>query len=71
MINYIFVFHNPMEIRQFIKDDILVRDFILKTSGEHYRDLIADIQIESDHSGFEDVSRTLSMETLRNWGSED
>jgi replication initiation and membrane attachment protein DnaB len=68
---YIFVFHNPMEIRQFIKDDILVRDFILKTSGEHYQDLIADIQVESDHSGFEDVSQTLSLDSLRNWKADD
>ena len=68
---YIFVFSNPLEIRQFIKDDILVRDFILKTSGEYYRRLTADIYASSDHSGFEDVSSTLSLDTLQDWKKED
>ncbi|MBQ6334178.1 MAG: DnaD domain protein [Erysipelotrichaceae bacterium] len=68
---YIFVFNNPLESKQFIKDDILVRDFILKTSGEHYREMIADIYVESDHSGFEDVSQTLSLDSLKNWRNED
>lgn len=68
---YIFVFNNPLEIRQFIKDDILVRDFILKTSGEYYRRLTADIYANSDHSGFEDVSSTLSLDTLQDWKKED
>ncbi len=68
---YIFVFNNPLEIRQFIRDDILVRDFILKTSGEHYRKLTADIYTHGDHSGFEDVSSTLSLDTLQDWKKED
>lgn len=68
---YIFIFNNPMEIRQFIKDDILVRDFILKTSGEYYRKLTADIYAAADHSGFEDVSQTLSLDTLQDWKKED
>ncbi|MBR4470065.1 MAG: DnaD domain protein [Erysipelotrichaceae bacterium] len=68
---YIFVFNNPLEIPQFIKDDILVRDFILKTSGEHYRELTSQVYMESDHTGFEDVSRTLSMENLSEWKAEN
>ena len=68
---YIFIFNNPMDMKQFIRDDILVRDFILKTSGDHYRELIADIYTESDHSGFEDVSQTLSLDSLKNWKAED
>ncbi|MCR4633094.1 MAG: DnaD domain protein [Erysipelotrichaceae bacterium] len=68
---YIFVLNDPMEIKQFIKDDILVRDFILKTSGEYYRELTSQIYTESDHTGFEDVSQTLSLDTLQDWRAED
>ena len=68
---YIFVFNDPLEVKQFIKDDILVRDFILKTSGEYYRELTSDIYMEPDHAGFEDVSQTLSLDTLQDWKAED
>lgn len=68
---YIFVFNNPMTIKQFIKDDILVRDFILKTSGQHYQELIAGIYDEDSHEDFEDVSRTLSLESINNWSKDN
>ena len=68
---YIFVFDDPLEVKQFIKDDILVRDFILKTSGEYYRELTSEIYMENDHTGFEDVSQTLSLDTLQDWRAED
>ncbi len=68
---FIFVLNDPLEMKQFIRDDILVRDFILKTSGEHFRDLTSDIYTESDHAGFEDVSQTLSLDTLQDWTLED
>ncbi len=68
---YIFVFDDPLEVKQFIKDDILVRDFILKTSGEYYRELTSEIYMENDHAGFEDVSQTLSLDTLQDWRAED
>ena len=68
---FIFVFNNPLTIKEFIKDDILVRDFILKTSGQHYRELIAGIYDEDDHDDFEDVSRTLSLEAINNWSKDD
>ena len=67
---YIFALNNPLEIRQFIKDDIMVRNFILNTSGEYFRQLTADIYEENDHYGFEDVSSTLSLDTLQNWDKE-
>ena len=69
--HYIFIFNDPLEMRQFMKDDILVRDFILKTSGEHFRELTADIYEQSDHDGFEDVSSTLSLDTLQDWRPQD
>lgn len=68
---FIFVFNNPLTIKEFIKDDILVRDFILKTSGQHYQELIAGIYDEDDHDDFEDVSRTLSLESISNWSKDD
>lgn len=68
---YIFVFNNPLTIKEFIADDILVRDFILKTSGSHYQELIADVYEEDEHNGFEDISRTLSLEAISNWSKEN
>ena len=44
---YIFALNNPLEIRQFIKDDIMVRNFILNTSGEYFRQLTGDKEGES------------------------
>lgn len=68
---YIFVFNNPLTIKEFIKDDILVRDFILKTSGQHYQELIADIYDEDVHTDYEDISRTLSLESINNWSKDN
>lgn len=68
---YIFVFMNPLTIREFIEDKLFVRDFILKTSGNHYRELISDIYSNDNHDDFEDVSRKLSLESLNDWSKED
>ena len=68
---YIFILNEPLDTRKFIKDDILVRDFILKTSHDYYRQLTADIYEDNDHYGYEDVTRTLSMDTLQDWKPED
>lgn len=68
---YIFVFTNPLTIKEFIKDSILVRDFILKTSGVHYQELIADVYDEDTHADYEDISRTLSLDSIKNWTKED
>ena len=68
---YILVFNNPLTMKEFIKDSILVRDFILKTSGVHYQELISDIYDENAHNDYEDISRTLSLEAINNWTKED
>lgn len=68
---YIFVFINPLTSKEFIKDSILVRDFILKTSGVHYQELISDIYDEQIHDDYEDVSRKLSLDAINNWTKED
>ena len=68
---YVFIFENPMTIKKFIKDDILVRDFILKTSGVHYQELIADVYDDSTYDDYEDISRTLSLDAISKWSKED
>lgn len=67
---YIFVFKVPLTMKEFNKDSILVRDFITKTSGPHYQELISDIYDEDNHEGFEDVSRKLSLEAINNWSKD-
>ena len=68
---YIFVFNAPLTMKEFNKDSILVRDFIMKTSGPHYQELIASVYDEGNHEGFEDVSRKLSLEAINNWSKEN
>lgn len=68
---YIFVFNSPLTRKEFIKDDIFVRDFILKTSGPHYQEIISDVYYDDYHAGFEDVSKTLSSEAINNWSAND
>ena len=68
---YIFVFDSPLTMKEFINDDILVRDFILRTSGTHYQELVANIYGDDSHDGFEDVSRKLSLDEISNWSKED
>ena len=69
--NHILVANAPLEMKEFIHDDILVREFILKTSGEYYHELISDMKEHSDYRGFEDVSDRLSADDLKNWTRED
>ena len=64
---YVFVFNNPLTSKEFIKDSILVRDFILKTSGSHYQELISDIYDDNNYDDFEDISRKLSLDSLKEW----
>ena len=69
--NYVFVINKPLEMKEFIKDDIFVREFILKTSGDYYRELLSSIHADNNYQGFEDVSDTLSIESLKNWSKDD
>lgn len=68
---YVFIFNNPLTAKEFVKDNILQREFILKTSGSHYNELIADIRSENTHEGFEDVSRKLSLSEINKWSKEN
>ena len=67
---YIFVVLSPLNRKQFINNDLFVRDFIMKTSGSHYQTLISDITLDNRHSGFKDISSTLSLDVLDNWTIE-
>lgn len=64
---YILVINNPLTVNEFINDDILVREFILKTSGPYYRSLITGYKGISDYSSYEDVSVKLDLSSLADW----
>ena len=69
--SYVFVLCEPLTASAFIRDVILVREFILKTSGKHYQELITDIYEANDNEGYENVSRILPPENLNAWTPED
>ena len=68
---YIFVVNSPLNRKEFINNDILVREFILKTSGNHYQSLIADMRNNDNHHGFKDISNHLPIDSLANWTKAD
>lgn len=68
---YVFVLSNPLTRKEFVKDDVFVRDFILKTSGKHYQEIIADIFDDEQYKNYEDVSYKLSPEVINSWSKED
>ena len=68
---YIFVLNNSLTRKEFIKNDIFVRDFILKTSGQHYQDLISDFYEFDKHSDYVDISAKLDVKELENWSKEN
>ena len=69
--HYIFIFNGPLTMKEFIRDDVFVRHFIMKTSGAHYQELLAEIREDNDHKGFENISKTLKAEELSGWSSSD
>ena len=69
--SYVFFLCEPLTASAFIKDGILAREFILKTSGAHYQELIADIYEANDYKDYENVSKVLPVENLNAWTPED
>ncbi|MBR0461566.1 MAG: DnaD domain protein [Erysipelotrichaceae bacterium] len=69
--SYVFVLNNPLTPEEFVKDDLFVRDFILKTSGLYYQSLIADLRFGSHHEGYDDVSARFDSSVLNDWTSDD
>lgn len=68
---YIFVLENPLDFDEFNNDPLLVRDFILKTSGNYYQMLVMEARSFSKHKGFEDVSYKFDLKELENWKKGD
>lgn len=68
---YIFVLDNPLTVNDFIKDDILVRSFIHKTSGIYYQSLLIDVRANGKHEGFIDISKKFDGHELDDWSEED
>lgn len=68
---YIFILNNPLNVKEFIKDDLFVRNFILKTSGQYYQSLISEIRFFNSHDDFEDVSAKYNPQELSAWGPEE
>ena len=69
---YIFTLENPLTPREFTKNDILVRDFILKTDGEYYKSLLEKITVyDSSYKNYKDISKKLDLSALRAWRRED
>lgn len=68
---YIFKVYNPLTSEEFIKNDIYVRNFIKKTSGEYYQSLLSGIRVESSYAEYEDVTEQLDLSILNNWSKED
>jgi len=70
--NYIFKVQSPLLFDEFVKDNIFIRNFILKTSSQYYQSLIANNMFVFDrHHGFDDVSAKLDLSMLNSWSKDD
>ena len=69
--HYVFVLNAPHTLKEFIKDDILVRDFILKTSGARYQQIVSTIYEDNVYHDYQDISKQLDLGELNNWDAED
>ena len=68
---YVFILNEPLTINEFLNDNIFVRDFVQKTSGEYYRSVLSKIKFKNKYKNFEDVSHKLSKNILDNWTYKD
>lgn len=69
---YIFVLNSPLSLNEFIKDDILVRQFILKTSGPYFNQLVSRMNInQENYNDFSDISKSLDASNLSSWSRQD
>lgn len=68
---YIFVLSSPLTISEFIKNEIFVREFILKTSGEYYQSLLINYRTFNNDKDFEDISSKLDPNNLSKWSIND
>ena len=68
---YLFSLRNPKTRDEFIHDEILVRDFILKTSGDYYNSLLVDVPQMNKSYSLRDISYKYDLESLSGWTSEN
>ena len=69
---YVFVINNPLSLNEFINDDILVREFILKTSGPHFKNLVSKLNItDINYNDFSDISKSLDTSELKLWSQDN
>ena len=68
---YIFKLLAPLTMKEFVKDDLFVRNFILKTSGTVYQDLLSNISFDDNLNEYQDVSKKFAYENLINWSEKD
>jgi len=70
--NYIFEIYSPLLFEEFVKDNIFIRNFILKTNGQYYQNLVANNMIIFDkHHNFDDVSAKLDLSILNGWTKDN
>lgn len=68
---YVFMLNEPLTINEFINNNIFVRDFIQKTSGEYYQSVLSNLSFKNKYKNYSDVSYKLSKNILNNWTSAD
>ena len=61
---YLFVLKEPLTREEFIKNEVFVRYFILKTSGPYYQYLIADLYSENNYQNLDNISYSLNIKIL-------
>ena len=69
--NYIFILNEPLSMKKFIKDDILVRHFIMKAGGDTFKNIVSKVMQNNSYEDYENVSETLHIEDLQSWSSAD
>lgn len=69
--NYIFILNEPLSMKKFIKDDILVRHFIMKAGGDTFKSIVSKVMQNNSYEDYENVSETLHIEDLQSWSSAD
>ena len=69
--HYVFILNAPKTMKEFINDDILVRDFILKTSGARYQQIVSTIYEDNSYYDYKDISKQLDLNDLNKWDKED
>ena len=69
--NYIFILNEPLSMKKFIRDDILVRHFIMKAGGDTFKSIVSKVMQNNSYEDYENVSETLHIEDLQSWSSAD